>query len=98
MHRDHDIFINAIGDKKKIQLTFFSNEDGDIEDRLFGPIFYSTSGEESDSDRYYLWDFESITDNHFLGLLTSQILRMKVTEEAFDPVKFFTPRREISNS
>lgn len=98
MHSDHDVFTKAIKDKKKIKLTFSSNRHSDIEDRLLGPVFYSNFGREGDSGRYYLWDFESITENHFLGFPVSQILRMEAAEEPFDLVEFFTSRKEISDS
>ena len=96
MHSDHDVFTNAIKSKKKIKLTFSSNRHGDIEDGLFGPVFYSNSGREGDSGHYYLWDFESITGNHFFGFPAFQILRMEVAEEPFDIVEFFSSRKEIS--
>jgi len=98
MHRDHDIFVKSIRDKKKVILTFVTNERGEIRDGLFGPIFYSTSVAGDDSDCYYLWDFESSTGNHFLGLPPSQIMRIKLAREPFDLVEFFTSRRETSDS
>ncbi len=98
MHRDHDIFVKSIRDKKKVKLTFVSNERGDTKDGLFGPIFYSTSVAGKDSDCYYLWDFESGTGNYFLALPTSQIVCMALTKEHFDLVEFFTSRRESGDS
>ncbi|MHC4640228.1 MAG: hypothetical protein ACYS32_01190 [Planctomycetota bacterium] len=98
MHRDHDTFVKSIRDKKKVKLTFVSNKRGEIRDGLFGPIFHSTSVSEDDSDCYYLWDFESDTGNHFLGLPPSQIVRIKLTKEPFDLVEFFTSRRDTSDS
>jgi hypothetical protein len=98
MHHDHDIFVKSIRDKKKVKLTFVSNERGDNKDGLFGPIFHSTSIAGRDSDCYYLWDFESNTGNHFLRLPPSQIVSMKSTKEHFDLVEFFTSRREPDES
>ncbi|MHC4110653.1 MAG: hypothetical protein ACYSUY_06230 [Planctomycetota bacterium] len=98
MHSDHDIYVKAIRDKKKVKLTFSSNEHSDIGDGLFGPIFYSPTVAGDDSDCYYLWDFESGTGNNFLGLPPSQIVRMELTKEPFDLVEFFTSRRAISDS
>ena len=98
MHRDHNIFVNAIQGKKKVKLTFLHNEHGDIGDGLFGPIFYSPSAAGDDSDCYYLWDFESGIGNNFLGLPPSQIVRMELTKEPFDFVEYFTSRGAISDS
>jgi hypothetical protein len=94
MHRDHEIFVKSIQDKKKVKLTFIINERGDIKDRLFGPIFYSAHIAGDDSDCYYLWDFESSTNNHFLGIPSPQIMSMELSKETFDLVEFFTSKRE----
>jgi hypothetical protein len=59
MHRDHNIFEMAIQEKKKVELTFCGSESSDTKEGLFGPIFYSDSRVGSNSDRYYLWDFDS---------------------------------------
>ena len=98
MHRDHDVFVQSIRDKKKVKLTFVKNECGDTRDGLFGPIFYSASVTGDDSDCYYLWDFKSETTNHFLGLPPSQIVSMELTKEPFDLVEFFTSRKKPSDS
>lgn len=98
MHRDHDIFVEAVRDKKKVILTFVSNEHSDTEDGLCGPILYSPSCVGDDSDYYYLWNFESVTGKNFLGLPPSQIVRMELTKESFDFVEFFTSRGAISGS
>ena len=96
MHRDHNIFEMAIQEKKKVKLTFCGSESSDTKEGLFGPIFYSDSRVGSNSDRYYLWDFDSEADNHFLGLLPSRIVSMKLAREPFDPVEFFTSKRAIT--
>lgn len=98
MHCHHNIFVEAIRDKRKVKLTFLSNERGNKTDKLCGPIFYCASVTGKDSGCYYLWDFDSDTDNEFLGLLPSQIVSMELTEEPFDLVEFFTSPREICDS
>ncbi|MHC4110786.1 MAG: hypothetical protein ACYSUY_06910 [Planctomycetota bacterium] len=95
MHRDHDIFAKAIQEKKKVKLTFFANEHDDIRNGLFGPIFYSPSAAGDNPSCYYLWDFESEAGNNFLGLPPSRIASMKLGEEPFDCVEFFTSKRAI---
>lgn len=96
MHRDHNIFAKAIQEEKKVNLTFYGSESNDTKEGLFGPIYYSKSVTGDDSDCYYLWDFESKTDNEFSGLPTSRIASMKLSEEHFDFVKFFTSKRAIT--
>ncbi|MHC4097748.1 MAG: hypothetical protein ACYSU3_17020 [Planctomycetota bacterium] len=58
--------------------------------------FGISTGVGSNSDRYYLWDFDSEAENHFLGLLPSRIASMKLAREPFDPVEFFTSKRAIT--
>jgi hypothetical protein len=96
MHRDHNIFEMAIQEKKKVKLTFDSKERNEIKEWLFGPIFYSKSCDGADSDCYYLWDFDSKADNNFMGLPPSRIVSMKLSEEPFDCVEFFTSKRTIT--
>lgn len=98
MHCNHDIFVKAIRGKNKVKLTFFSNENGEIGEGLFGPIFYSPSAAGDDSDCYYFWDFEGGNSNNFLCLPPSQIVMMGLANESFDFVEFFTSRGAISDS
>ena len=98
MHCHHNIFVEAIRDKKKVRLTFLSEERGDSTKKLCGPVSYSASVVEKDLGCYYLWDFDSDTGNHFLALSPSQIVSMELTEEPFDLVEFFTSRKQISDS
>ena len=96
MHRDHNIFAKAIQEKKKVELTFCGSESNDTKEGLFGPIFYSDSRVGSNSDCYYLWDFDSEADNNFLGLLPSRIASIKLATEPFDPIEFFTSKKAIT--
>ena len=96
MHRDHIIFAKAIQEKKKVKLTFDSNECNNTKEGLFGPILYSKSRAGGDSDCYYLWDFDSEAVNNFIVLPPSRIASMKLGEESFDPVEFFTSKRAIT--
>ena len=98
MHNDHDTFVRAIQEKRKVKLTLPSKEQGCNAEKLCGPIFYSASAEAGGSGCYYLWDFEAVAGNQFLGLLPSQIVGIELAEEPFDLVGFFTAGREISNS
>jgi hypothetical protein len=87
MHRNHDIFAQAIEDKKKIRLTFLSNADSSSQVKVFGPLFYAPPRVGCEPDRYYLWDFER---NNVSGLLPSKIVTMELTEETFDSRKFIS--------
>lgn len=91
MHRDHDIFVQAIKDKRKVRLTYFSNTDSSFQIRLCAPLYYSPSHiEGDDSDCYYFWNFESGGGKPFFYLAPSLTVDMELTEEAFDLSEFAT--------
>jgi hypothetical protein len=98
MHRDHDSFVRAIRDRRKVKMVFLSAVGSNNAEKLCGPILYSppiprdeTGGE---SDCYYFWDFESGNDKHVLGLPSNKIVSMELTGEAFDPKDFTTSGRD----
>ena len=90
MHCDHDVFLRAIRDKKKIELTFVDDERDQNKTKLFGPIKYGTHAAGIDPDCYYVWDFEGKGDNDFLVLAPSEIESIELAEEPFDLLRFFS--------
>lgn len=84
-------FINAIMNKKKIRLTFYSKQDNARLTRLCAPMDYAPSSRAIDkSNRFHLWDYESDTKNHTLSLLPNQIIEMEITDIDFNPSDFVT--------
>lgn len=56
----HDKFIDAIHNRSKIQLTFYSKEDDATITRLTAPMDLGPSRRAHDkSDRFHFWDYES---------------------------------------
>jgi hypothetical protein len=86
-----DEFIQAIGDRKKIRLTFYSKEDRSQLVRTCAPMDYGPSRRAKDkSDRYHVWDYDSDMRIHTLSLLPEQVIRIDVLEDKFDPAEFVT--------
>jgi hypothetical protein len=84
-------FINAIRNRTKINLTFFSKEDGKNITRLCAPMDYGPSRRtKNQDDRYHLWDYESDKSNHTLSLLPEQIINMDFTTINFEPSEFIS--------
>jgi hypothetical protein len=84
-------FIDAIHQKAKIRLTFYSKEDGTTLTRLCAPMDYGPSRRaKNKDDRYHLWDYESDTRNHVLSLLPNQVVNMEILSETFNPSEFIT--------
>ena len=95
MHRNHDIFVQAIEDKKKIRLTFFSDADGNSQVKVFGPLFCAPPHVGHEPDRYYLWDFES---TNVFSLLPNKIVSMEPTEETFNSGNFISPEGNLTEN
>jgi len=87
MHRDHQIFIEAIRQKKKVRLTLYSDTSS-RKARTYGPVFYVPSAGVEDSARYYVWNFDDNKHRPLLGLAPSEIASIEFSEEAFDPRGF----------
>ncbi|MHC4425609.1 MAG: hypothetical protein ACYSYV_05875 [Planctomycetota bacterium] len=84
MHGEHDIFVQGIEQKRRLELTFFSRGHGRTLVTPCAPLYYSKGRDEADGlDCYYLWDFEAIRGSHFLALFPSQIVGMELTEGVF---------------
>ncbi len=82
-------FKNAILNKKKIRLTFYSKQDNLPLTRLCAPMDYAPSTRALDkTPRFHFWDFESDTKNHTLSLLSNQIIEMEFTDLDFNPSDF----------
>jgi hypothetical protein len=86
-----DQFIQAIHDRRKIRVTFFSKEDGTTLCRKCAPMDYGPKRKaKNQSDRFHYWDYESDEKNHTLGLLPNQIQSIVVLDEEFNPAEFIT--------
>jgi len=86
---NHAQFIAASQEQKKVWLRFYSTADRGVLDRVCAPMNYGPSTESKDGlNRYWLWDYESKTGAHALGLLPQQIVELKVLGAEFDPAQF----------
>jgi hypothetical protein len=92
-----DEFIQAIHDRHKLELTFFSKEDGHELVRTCAPMDYGPSRRANNKDdRYHFWDYDSDTKRHTLSLLPDQVTGIKVLSEKFAPEEFITWNTQTS--
>jgi hypothetical protein len=85
---NHNRFIEAIHEKKKVCVRFYSKADSEVLDRVCAPMDYGPGGEIPDGlNRYWLWDYKSNTDSHTLSLVPQQIMELDVLGEVFDPAQ-----------
>jgi hypothetical protein len=89
---NHKEFIEAIKEKKKVCLRFYSKADSGVIDLICAPMDYGPGwGIQDGVNRYWLWDYTSNTGTPTLGLLPNQILDIRVLGQAFDPAEFGAP-------
>ena len=91
---DHDVFIQAVKDKKKIILTHFSGQQYLYLTRLCVPVQFSSNKVENGSECYYFWDSDADTGERLLALAPSQITNMVLSDETFDPADYIIPETE----
>lgn len=86
---NHARFLEALSEKKKVSVRFYSKADSGVLDRVCAPMDYGPGGEGQDGlNRYWLWDYTSNTGTHALGLLPQQIVDLQVLGDVFDPAEF----------
>ena len=92
MISNHKQFIEAIKEKKKVCLRFYSKADSGIIDLVCAPLDYGPgTGIPDGINRYSLWDYTSNNGSHTLSLLPEQVLDLRVLGEVFDPAEFGAP-------
>jgi hypothetical protein len=89
---NHKEFIEAIKEKHKVCLRFYSKADSAVIDLVCAPMDYGPgAGIQGGVNRYCLWDYTSNTGSPALGLLPEQALDLRVLGEVFDPAEFGVP-------
>jgi hypothetical protein len=85
---NHKQFIEAITEKKKVSVRFYSTADSGVLDRICAPMDYGLGQVQDGLNRYWLWDYTSNTDSHILGLVPQQIVDLQMLGKVFDPTEF----------
>ena len=86
---NHERFLEAIADKKKVSVRFYSKADHGVLERVCAPLSYGQGVDSTDElNRYWFWDYAAAT--HPLGLLSEQIVALQLLGDGFDPAQFTT--------
>ena len=83
----HQQFIDAIKEKKKVSVRFYSKPDSGVLDRICAPLSYGPGELLDGLNRYWLWAYSSDTGLHTLGLVSPQIVDLQVLGETFEPTE-----------
>jgi hypothetical protein len=85
---NHQHFLEAIQERKKVNLRFYSKADSGVIDLVCAPMDYGPgAGVQDGVNRYSLWDHTSNNGTHILSLLPEQILSLSILGEVFDPAQ-----------
>ena len=85
----HTQFMDAMNEKKKVCVRFYSKPDSGVLDRVCAPMDYGPGADSQDGlNRYWLWDYLGDAGLHTLGLVPQQIVDLQVLGEGFDPTEF----------
>lgn len=85
---DHDLFLQAIHEKRLVELTFDSFEKGRITRRCVCYDYAPSKKYKDGLVRYHFFDLDSPDGNHNLSILAHQIKVIEVLEQNFDPGDF----------
>jgi len=86
---NHKEFIEAIQEKKKVSVRFYSIADSGVIDLVCAPLDYRPVEEAKDGvNRYHFWNYTTNNGSHRLVFLPEQILALSVLGMVFDPTEF----------
>ena len=88
---NHEKFLQAIHEKKRIKIQFNSPKKGVIE-RLCIPFDFGPSRRnlEPNPDRYHLYDLDSPEGSHTLSILPEQLTSIEIINQSFEPAEYIT--------
>ena len=86
MHRDHDIFIQAIKGRKKILIKHRCENSSDASTKVYCPLFYVPSSDKNGCGHYYVWEDEKGLKGNVMSVKADNIVHIGQTHEPFDPV------------
>jgi len=85
----HPQFIEALEERKKVRVKFYSVADSGVLDLVLAPMDYGPGAEAADGPhRYWLWNALADGPTRILGLAPQQIVDLQVLGETFDPSEF----------
>src|SRR5512141_1604025 len=94
---DHRQFIEAIPDRKKVCVRFYSRADSEVIDLVCAPMDYGPGAGIPDGvNRYSLWDYTSNNGSHVLSFLPRPLMHQTArTRSRTSPVPFTVAARTV---
>jgi len=91
MHKDHEKFIHAIEENRKVLLTYLGNE-SDRNVKCI-PVDYGLPSKVHRHKCYYFWDPEAEIGKRLLAIPVWKVMIMELADEIFDPMNFIVPEK-----
>ena len=82
MHKDHNIFIQAIKDKKKVLVQHGLGNSTHTE--VYRPLFYIPANNHTGCAHYYFWDYKKNQKGKLFKITAKEIMRIGQTHESFE--------------
>lgn len=91
MHPEHQAFLDALHQKRRMRVRFFSRKQGKELVRTCAPLDYGPlRGALDPAPRYQLWDLEGKKKPLNVAVAAEDIREMVPLEETFDPAEIIT--------
>lgn len=91
MHADHQTFLDAIRDKRRLSVSFFDRKEKKKRVCVCAPLdFGPLRGALDEAPRYQLWDLEGKRKPHNIVVLAEDLERLEPIEGTFDPAAIIT--------
>lgn len=100
-HPHHDIFLTALHEQRKVEVTYNSLKDESVVRRIAAPMDFGPKAKEKvPTDRYHIWDYDSPSGAHSSSLKADQIRSIAILDETFDPSDFvsWTPNWHVARN
>ncbi len=86
---NHARVLEAIAERKKLKIKFYSLSDSGVIERICAPLDYGPGASPEDGlNRYWVWDYANPPGSQTLGLNPDQIVDLHALSEEFQPGDF----------
>ena len=86
MIANHKRFLEAIAERRKVAVRYYSVVDEGVVEFVGAPLDYGPGrGVPDEMHRYWIWHFAGAPSMERMGLIAPQIVDLQVLSETFDP-------------
>ena len=91
MHADHQVFLDALRDKRQLTISFFDKKENKDRTCTCAPLdFGPLRGQKEPAPHYQLWDMAPKKKPYNITVLPEDVKSMTVLDATFDPGAIIT--------